>query len=436
MKTFLLVFLLVCSAPIARAQSPVVHATLTPQTGIIVGEPVRLTVTVLVPTFFTEGPQFPAIDLENAVVVQQDDNHNTREQIDGSIYAGIIQTYLIYAQQPGKYVLPAAPILITYSDKPPHVAKLTVPLQSLSFQADIPAQAQGLSYFLPTTRLTMQQTWDPALKNLRAGATVQRSVVVTAANTQAMLIPPLLFDAPDGVRIYAKEAHLEDQKTPYGQFIAGQRSQTVRYFIAKSGDYTLPGIELKWWNLNTRQLVTAKLPAVHFFASESGADALPPPLTTIVSAEPAPVSFWRRHLQLIIKASVVWIAGLLMFRICWHYGKNILQHARLQRERRRHSEAALFRSLLRACKRSDPQQAYICLLRWRRQEDNDRIDLCPRANDSRDLQEEIENLGAKLYSAHSMPTWNGKRLSRLLRTRHKMVHSNSRRTSALPKLNP
>jgi hypothetical protein len=68
---------------------------------------------------------------------------------------------------------------------------------------------------------------------------------------QAMLIPPLPFEAPDGIRIYPEEPAVQDQKTDRGDFVFGRRIQSAKYLIQKEGDYALPAIELKWWNLTT-----------------------------------------------------------------------------------------------------------------------------------------------------------------------------------------
>jgi hypothetical protein len=34
--------------------------------------------------------------------------------------------------------------------------------------------------------------------------------------------------------------------------------------LLKKGEYTLPVIELKWWNISTDHIATAKLPALNF----------------------------------------------------------------------------------------------------------------------------------------------------------------------------
>lgn len=108
----------------------------------------------------------------------------------------------------------------------------------------------------------MQQSWSPPLKNLHAGDSIERRITVTATKMQAMLIPPLPLEAPAGLRIYPEEPVVQDQKTDRGDFVYGRRTESAKYFIQKEGDYTLPAIQLKWWNLSTNRLVTTVLPEI------------------------------------------------------------------------------------------------------------------------------------------------------------------------------
>ena len=94
---------------IAVAQSPVIRAHLEPSNEILVGQPVRLVVSVFVPNYFTGSPEFPEFEMENAIIVMpQDRPENSNTQIGGATYAGITETYVIYPQQAGDFHLPPA----------------------------------------------------------------------------------------------------------------------------------------------------------------------------------------------------------------------------------------------------------------------------------------------------------------------------------------
>ncbi len=238
--------LALCSQP-AVSQAPVVRAHLEPAGNILVGRPVRLVVSDFVRNCFTGGADFPEFEIENAIVVlPQDRPENSNTQINGVSYAGITETYVIYPQQAGDFHVPPAQVTVPYAIAPPKSTTAHPSLPALTFHANVPAAAKDLPYFLPTTSLTMTQKWSRPLKGLRAGDTIVRTITVTATRMQAMLIPPLPLDQPDGIRIYPTESILHDQKTDRGDFIDGQRIESAKYLLQKAGDYTLPPITLQW----------------------------------------------------------------------------------------------------------------------------------------------------------------------------------------------
>jgi hypothetical protein len=351
----------------AAAQSPILQARLEPSHGILVGQPVRLVVTVYVPNYFTGSPDFPEFEIENAIIVlPQDRPTNSNTEIGGVRYAGITETYVIYPQQAGDFHLPPEQVTVPYALAPPKSTIEHVSLPPLKFHADVPAAAKDLDYILPTTALTIQQKWSSPTKNLRVGDSIERTVIVTATKMQAMLIPPLPLDVPDGIRVYPEEPTVHDQKTDRGDFVYGRRIQTAKYFIQKEGDYTLPPIELKWWNLSTHRLVTATLPAVHFTAApNSGYVTELPPKSEPVSVTPAKrKNLWKQYRLRILIAALCCVAVSLLLMIVWRCLPRARRRLQAWQERRQHSETTYFRNLQRACAQNNAAQTYIWLVKW------------------------------------------------------------------------
>lgn len=431
MRRFWLFLLVAFSTLLVRAQAPLVRARLEPSKGILVGQPVRLTVTVMVPNYFTGSPDFPEFELENAIVVlPQDRPQNSNEQISGITYASITEVYTIYPQQAGDFKIPPAEIRVSYAVRPPSTTTAQVPLTTLGFHADVPAAAANLDYFLPTTQLTMRQTWSPPLKNLRAGDTVKRTITVIAAKMQAMLIPPFPFTAPDGIRVYEEEPVVQDKKTDRGDFLYGQRTQSAKYLIQKEGSYTLPAIELKWWNLSTNRLITASLPAMQLNAATANAvSELPPEQESAVAAQPEDSSFWRRHRLSVLSSGLCLIALLVFFWVTGKYVPLLYRGLRTRYGLYVRSEAACFRRLVRACRRNDATATYGLLLRWlgtTRPTTGLEEFLCITAD--RDLALELNELGARLFGKEVQhTTWEGKRLAGLL----KLYRKQQRKHTAL-----
>ncbi len=428
------------SALVAAAQTPVVRARLDPAAGILVGQPVHLTVSVFVPNYFTGSPEFPEFEIDNAIVVlPQDRPQNSNEQIGGVTYAGITETYTIYPQQPGEFRLPPAQITVPYASAPPKSTEAHVPLPALAFHADLPAGAKDLDYFLPTTSLTIQQKWSLPLRNLRVGDSIERTVTVTATKMQAMLIPPLPLEAPDGIRVYPEEPTVQDQKTDRGEFVFGRRVQSAKYFIQKEGDYTLPAVELKWWSLSANRLVTATLPAVHLTAAANpnfAVELQPEPEPTAV-AQPRRVSLWSRYKFWILVIAPICAACLVLFPIGWRYIPRSYRQLRARQRRREHSEPAYFRNLELACKRNHATRAYESLLRWLRVAHADLTvdDFLARVADPT-LSSETNALGAVIFAKHAQESqWNGKRMADCLKEVRKASNTCTTKRQYLRKLN-
>jgi hypothetical protein len=423
------------------AQNLVVRARLEPAKNILVGQPVRLVVSVYVPNYFTGTPDFPEFEIENAIVVlPQDRPENSNTQIGGVTYAGITETYVIYTQQAGVFHLPSAQIAVPYAAAPPKTTTGHVALPALSFRADVPAAAKDLDYFLPTINLTIQQKWSAPLKNLRAGDSIERTITVTATKMQAMLIPPLPLDAPTGIRVYPEEPAVQDQKTDRGDFVYGRRTQSAKYFISKAGDYTLPPIELKWWNIASNRLVIATLPAVLITAASNpnSIAELPPEPEPTLAAPVRKISFWRRYRSKILLTASLCITALVLAWVSWRFLPLIYSNLQAWRERLRHSEAAYLRQLRRACSHNDATQSYVWLLKWLAVA-HPRTSLQQVLDDEDNpaLSSAVNDLGIALFARNNEAgQWSGKKLSRILSSLPKTYTASPFKRQYSPDLNP
>jgi BatD DUF11 like domain len=366
MKPLCLGFVFVLATQSALAQAPpVVRAHIDPGSNIIVGQPVRLVVSVFVPNYFTGAPVFPEFEIANAIVVlPQDRAENSNTQIDGKTYAGITQTYVIYPQQPGDFHVPSAKLSVPYAIAPPRSTTASPSLPSLTFHAEIPVSARNLPYFLPTTHLTLAEKWSRPLKNLQTGDSIERTIIVTASKMQAMFIPSLPLDQSDGLRIYPGEPVVRDQKTSRGDFIYGQRIETTKYLIQKPGSYALPSLQLQWWNLSTHRLVTARLPATTFsaVANPNYTAELPPPQIQVV-APTEKVSFWRQYRTKLRFAIQLLLSGLVLALLVRSL-RLALNKVSVWWQSWKSSEPAQFLRLLRAANSNKAAATYNCLSRW------------------------------------------------------------------------
>jgi hypothetical protein len=421
----------------AQGPQPILRAKVVPADKVIVGQPLRLVVEILVPNYFTGAPDFPSFELDGAIVTLSDDRpEHLNEQINGTTFAGIRRFYLIYPEQPGKFAVPSVTISVAYASQPPETTKANLNLPPLTFSATLPPEAQGLDYFLPTMQLTIRQQWSAPLTHIRVGDSLSRTVVVTAQKMQAMLIPPLQLTAPEGVRVYPKNPDVESKKSPIGEFLAGERTERASYVFTKPGDYTLPAVEISWWDLSAQKLKTSKLSAIKIQvdAADSYVSELPPEPPQ--AAAQTPQHPFRDYLPVALKAALALLLLAIVVFLVYRLGPPLVGRITAARNRWNESEAAYWRRLNQALHRNNAAQSYALLLAWIRRAHGD-IALSEFLETDVDTQldQQILALSQALYAPNAKTSWDGKLISTLLSRRRKLA-SPSVASNALPPLNP
>jgi GGDEF domain-containing protein len=433
--------LIALSAPlVAAAPQPVVRAAIASTQPIIVGQAVRLEVTVLAPNYFTGAPEFPQLKIENAIVTLSDETpRHSNETIAGQAFTGIGVTYLVYPEEPGAFKLPQAEVVVKFAFDPPKSVEARIPLPAVRFDATIPPQAAGLDYFLPADSVDIAQTFDKKLNNLKVGDAFTRKVTITCSKLRAMLIPPTKFAVPDSIAVYPKQPELDDIKTSRGELLAGKRTDTATYVIREEGRFTLPAIQVKWWNLAAGRVQTAALPPISLTAAAD--PNYQPELAPEVEPTAAPAAagsnpFQRnRPIAEIAAISVTLLALLLVVRV--RLAERLRRRWRESRRSRIESESTCFAQLRKASRKGRAREAYSLLLAWlNRFKPNIGLDrFLTEAHDA-ELTQQVEALASGLYSRSASAPWSGGRMIAVLRR----VRSNQRRVQhsrpALPALNP
>ncbi|MCG5487314.1 MAG: hypothetical protein KK482_27200, partial [Sinorhizobium meliloti] len=106
----------IAAAGPALSADPLARAALQSEGTLYAGQQILIDVDVLVPNYFLQPPQFPAIDMPGAIVTLDDGRAlNLNETIDGTAYSGIRRTYIVTAQSSGDFTLPPAVITFGYA---------------------------------------------------------------------------------------------------------------------------------------------------------------------------------------------------------------------------------------------------------------------------------------------------------------------------------
>lgn len=228
-----------------------------------VGETVILELTILVPGWFSGPVTLPAApEVAGAQVrLSETPGANLNETIAGVAYAGIRRHYAITPQKPGRLEIPPLQVDLAFSDGE-RQAKTTLHSPAQTLQASIPAGMADLGYFIAAPRYRLRQSLDRALGNLRVGDALVRTIVQSAEQMPAVQLPVLRQPALDGIASYADDPVFEDRRGEReAPDIAGQ-TQRITYLLQRPGEYTLPAVEIRWFNTRSGKVETARLPAL------------------------------------------------------------------------------------------------------------------------------------------------------------------------------
>ena len=391
---------IVCLQLASASPAPIIRASIASPRPIIVGQAVRINVTVLVPNYFTGQPDFPQFNLDDAIVVLPGETpQNSNETVGGRTYAGISVTYLIYPQRAGSFKLPNVEIPVKYAADPPKSMETRILLPSVTFEAIIPPEAADLDYFLPTTALTVKQKLNKPINGLTVGDTFTRTITIRASKLRAMLIPPTRFEALAGLVVYPKQPAVDDVKTDRGEFVEGRRIDSATYLIRKEGTYTLPEIRIEWWDLSASKIRTALVPPIRFeAAANSNANPAIPPEPDQVTPQPAArTNSPKLYLHLAEFLGIVLVAGLLGW-VCFYFAPRARRRWSQIRQLHENTESAYFHRLKSACQEGVQLQAYVLLLRWlgRFRPGISLAQFLASANDP-NLNSEVDFLSASLF---------------------------------------
>ncbi len=229
----------------------------------------------------------------DVVVRQLGDEKQYTTQISGRQYLVIERRYAVFAQSDG--LLQVSPVLAE-GQLPSGRNSLFGSLgggqivrarsNALTI-AVLPVPANvGVDPWLPARHLELTEQWPQNPPQFVEGEPVTRTLSIKAEGLTAAQLPELPALSVDGWKQYPDQPLLNDIDNDDG--VTGYRVEKVALIPTRSGEMTLPAIEIKWWNTLTQQVETARIPErkVQVRAATPAAVQAPPP----AMARQAPVA--------------------------------------------------------------------------------------------------------------------------------------------------
>ncbi|MHC4560164.1 MAG: BatD family protein [Planctomycetota bacterium] len=410
------VFLLMVFGLDAKAQAPIalVEAKLLPEGELAVRQRCELVVHFLSDGFaFSGAPSFPDVQIDGAIIIPPRSGMNIIERRNGQTWMGVERRYQVYPTRAGELVVPAVRIGASVRNSA-GVTELTAKSESFVDQVVIPSALADNPDAVVTPKLSLSQTFEPDVNELKVGDAIKRAVIVTAEDTVAMLLPAVVPAEIDGFEAYPNQPVLNDRE--YRGSLTAMRTDSVTYIAQKEGRYEFSPISVFWWDPKQNQIREAMVPAFSLTVLVNPLWAIDP--NEPMQAETGVAAPGGGAKYLIATAAIIiclFLFGVWLFRWYGHTVKDLITDFRV---RRTESEQAYFARFLRACQNNDPHTALHALLAWldRQAEFHNvtTLEEFARQVGNTELSHLIDDLYTRLYGKEKnlLETWSGEPLAR------------------------
>ncbi|MEJ5018771.1 BatD family protein [Ochrobactrum vermis] len=423
-KSAIAIFFMLLTATTAFGAEPFAHANVHPAKRIVPGQQVLVDIEIFVPEFFTSPPQFPALELANAVVsLSTERSENIMETVDNVRFTGIRKSLAVVPETPGTFTLPA--FTVTFGQSVNGTAtKSSVEVPSVSFNVENVAGNEKREVLFAARNVTLQQSFDRDSKSLRVGDALVRTITITAESTQAMMIPPLDVGTVPDLKHYVKTPRIDDNVSQ-GRQNASRRTEVHVYTASREGSYVLPAIKYAWFDVSSATNRSSDLAAVPISVSTAS-----PPVDGIVPelSKPTTEPFIQRQ-----KAALIVIFCLVLAGIVWlisMIAPKLQRAVKLLRRKRQATYRYRLKLLRHRIRSGTYEEIYSGLHEWSRflgYRDLNEWTL----EGSAPLRIEVENLSQTLFGTPSRQFDRNALLTNI-----EIHHRSKGKPAALPPLNP
>ena len=419
MKQIFVALCLLGHASVAIAQdTPVVRVDVTPKE-ISVGEPIRLRVTVLGPTWFPKPPVFPSFEITNAIVrLPPNSSRATSERVGQDTWSGVVRNYQVFPLIGASYRLDELTMRVTYAN--PGKSNITVDLDVplIEFRAVVPEGAEGLDPYLAGRELTLGREIEGEYSTLEVGDALVVNYTAELDGLPAIFLPTLIEESETpGVSVYVDAPIVQDGAP-------ARRSEKATYIFEAGGDFVLPAVQLRWWNIESSTIETASVAALTV-------SVVGPPVVTEPIAQRATERNWW---PMIGGTFALLVTVILLVRRTTY----IRDRWRAHRKQRRESEVCAFHLLRKALQSGSPHASYDALATWLKRVNFDSgARQFALAYGSTELLQHIDKLSQSLYS-DTTETVDLRRLEHQIAAARRRLQRESKGygQATLPPLNP
>ncbi len=360
-------------------------------------------------------------ELADAVIERLGEDSNYTTQVNGVNYTVTERKYAFFPQKSGKLTIKplALNAEILTGNRPGFNGFFNSPIsktkrvESKAITLDVkpvPASFTG-KHWLSAEQLVLKQVWSGDVQEMKVGEPLTRTLTLLAKGTTVGQLPELnTTDTNDQLKAYPDQPVLQEQKKADG--LLAFREEKIALIPSKAGSYTLPAIEIPWFNTQSQKMEVAKIPETTLttVAAANQPVTIEPPVTSaipqniqispVIKTEPET----NRWLWVSVALATGWLITVILFLIKRRVTKPVIEDNEAEK-----SLKGCVKQLKNACINNDAVAAKDALLEWGRQKFNaSNLGAIAGFCDAR-FRDEILHLNHTLYGKET-GHWQGKKL--------------------------
>ena len=317
---------------------------------------------------------------QDALIERLSDDHRYGTTRNGRDYTVIERQFAVFPQKSG--LLRLEPVKLTAQVEVGGRSFFARPTRAMQVKSDaidlqvkpIPAEFTG-KHWLPATDLKLEGSWSQNPPKARAGEPLTRTLSLSAIGATVGVLPELgaELQLDPSIKQYPDQPVLNEEKLPVVG-VSSTRQEKTALIPSKPGTFTLPAVEVPWWNVKTDRMQIARIPESALTveaAAETGSPAAPsaPALTAAPETSPAQAGETPKANDQTRNDMWFWLAlglgfGWLSTGLAWWW-KSRKTVASVPATSVGTPDLVNARKALRlACSRHDPAAARTALLQW------------------------------------------------------------------------
>lgn len=415
-------FALLLLAPFgAQAQAPELGLRLSREGEgpVWFGQHVGITAILRTPVRFASSPVFPELAFEGRAIALPNGTTTPGSEREGSrSYVLLQHSYDVFPAEAGRLTLLPFTLSVPVGTEAGGVETAQASTAPLVLEVRLPPGTTDPTRLVTTPSLRLSVAVEGEPTRVAVGEAITRTVTLVAQDSSAMLLPPMPWAAPEGVRAYPDPPRLTDHADR--GVLSATRLDRAAFVPERPGRYELPGASWQWFEPRGGRMQVLTVPPLVVEAVPAAASA---------AAPAAAHNSWR--------VALAAVGGLLLLGALGWW-------VRARRRRPADPEAESFAALRRACRSGDAGAAMAALLRWTALAVPTGVpptvaSLAALAGVPA-LETEATALAQRRYGAHPSRTgWNGAGLLAAARAARRAMRRRAgpgQHPSPLPALNP